>query len=235
MQQPPKRNQSNFKTSIKTIRKMKMRLIPGILIVIGFGGCRSNGADNNSMSVSDETERQIITVKNEVGDIGSADSTTTINYSEKYQSVDTIPYVYKSVIDSLMKMKNEKDILSYYFLYDITGNGIPEIWVKTGTCEADYSLNVYTITNGRPRQILDSDGGHIDFFLKGDTIGSIVCNTGSGYVSTYHYNGKKITKESAEFSTWNEKGKLIAIRKDEQKIIDIWEKSDTSLKFNFLK
>lgn len=214
---------------------MKRRLIPSILIVIGFGGCKSTDAGNNSMSVSDETERQTITVKTEVDDIGSVNNTANINYSEEYQPVDTIPAVYKSVIDSLVKMKNEKGTLSYYFFYDITGNGMPEIWIKTGTCEANYSLNVYTVTNGRPRQILDSYGGHIDFFLKGDTIGSIVCNTGSGYVSIYHYNGKKITEQSAEFSTWDEDGKLIATRKDEQKIVDIWANSDTSLRFNFLK
>lgn len=213
--------------------KMNYRLILSILIVIGVWGCKPNDMDNNNPAVCNTVEGQGVKETTESEDICSLDRDSSA-LSETVQSVDTIPDGYKSVYDSLVKMNKDNGILSYYFLYDITKDGIPEIWIKTGTCEADYGLNVYTIANGDVRQILDSDGGHIDFFLKGDTIGSIICNTGCGFVSIYRYNGKKITKQSAEFSMWNEEGKAIAVRKDEQEIVDIWEERDTSLKFKFL-
>ncbi|MCL2433151.1 MAG: hypothetical protein FWD16_01340 [Clostridia bacterium] len=45
-----------------------------------------------------------------------------------------------------------------YSLFDINGDGIKELFIKRGTCEADYEWEVYTITNGE-RDLIGSFGG----------------------------------------------------------------------------
>ena len=52
----------------------------------------------------------------------------------------------------------------YYFLYDITKNGIPELWVVAGTCEADKMLYVYTYKN-RLQKIFETGAGHSAFYV----------------------------------------------------------------------
>lgn len=123
-----------------------------------------------------------------------------------------------------------------YFLCDITGDGEPELWIKCGTCEADIDLWVYTSENGKVRKILSDYGGHTDFFINENTVGSITCNTGSGYVSSYEYKNGEIKVKSAEFSTWNEEGEIRAIKKKEQSFIDnVLGKESAPITFNPLK
>lgn len=55
---------------------------------------------------------------------------------------------------------------STYFLFDITGDGVPEVWIKSGSCEADYKLSVYTYNNGISviEEGEDGDAGHSGFY-----------------------------------------------------------------------
>lgn len=96
-------------------------------------------------------------------------------------------------------------------------------------------LWVYATENGNVRKIFSDYGGHTDFFLNGNIIGSVTCNTGSGYVSIYHYNGKKIKAQTAEFSTGNDEGEARAVKKKEQSVIEIWENSNCDIPFKPLK
>lgn len=47
-----------------------------------------------------------------------------------------------------------------YFLYDITGDSVPELWVNYGTCEADFQLSVYTYTGNKASLIFNTGYGH---------------------------------------------------------------------------
>ncbi len=142
---------------------------------------------------------------------------------------------FRCVVDTL-NASCDPLIHSEYFLYDITGDGEPEFWVKCGTCEADIDLWVYASENGKVRKILSDYGGHTDFFINEGLVGSITCNTGSGYVSSYEYKNGKIKVKSAEFSTWNEEGEFRAIKKSEQSFIDnVLGKESNPVTFNPLK
>lgn len=142
---------------------------------------------------------------------------------------------FRSIVDTL-NTSDDPLVHSEYFLYDITGDGDPELWVKCGTCEADIDLWGYTSENGNVRKILSDYGGHTDFFINEGAVGSITCNTGSGYVSSYEYKNGEIKVKSAEFSTWNEEGEIRAIKKREQSFIDnIIGKESTPVTFNPLK
>lgn len=198
-----------------------------MLVIICVMGCRSHDTENTSFIVDDSIENQKGTVKFNNKVILSSDSMTTevLPKESIIKPIDTIPAVYKSVIDSLARINRGSISHSEYFLYDITGNGLPELWIKSGACEADYQMMVYTIDGSKSLRILDSYGGHTDYLLADGNIASVTCNTGSGYVSLYHFNGKKITEQSAEFSMWNDEGRATAINKNEQKIVDIWNDS----------
>lgn len=49
---------------------------------------------------------------------------------------------------------------SCYWLYDIDKDGVPELIVKFGTCEADYQARFYTFRDGATRQVGELGFGH---------------------------------------------------------------------------
>lgn len=118
---------------------------------------------------------------------------------------------YQSVVDSINELKTKDPHLdSGYFLYDITGDSIPEVWIKVGTCEADTKLVAFTHDNGVISKIYDGDGGHSDFFVFDNHLVSVMCNTGAGIVITYEYDGKHVIDSGVGFSTWNDDGKALS-------------------------
>ena len=81
-----------------------------------------------------------------------------------------------------------------YFLYDIDNNGIPELWIKNGTCEADYMLYVYTYKDGI-KKIGELGAGH----TGGYYIGNGYLLRSGGHMGYYFYeklsyNGSSITE-----------------------------------------
>ena len=81
-----------------------------------------------------------------------------------------------------------------YFLTDITGDGIPELWVKYGTCEADYMLDVYTYSKSGLKRILRTNAGHTEYF--GYPGGSYViahwAHMGYEAITRITYSGKSL-------------------------------------------
>lgn len=82
----------------------------------------------------------------------------------------------------------------FYFLYDITGDQIPELWVKTGTCEADYMLRVYQYNNGYCQKIYETGAGHSAFYKGVDYILQMTAHMGSAIWTKISYNGSRITE-----------------------------------------
>lgn len=148
---------------------------------------------------------------------------------------DSLLIPFKAVIDTLNSL-GDVHVHSDYFLHDITGDGQPELWVISGTCETDKGLWVYAAAaDGSVKKILSDYGGHTEFFLRGNTIGSLTCNTGSGYASVYTYNGGKIIMESAEYDGWKEKD-FVKIKSNRDRFIaDVWENSDSTINLKPLK
>lgn len=72
-------------------------------------------------------------------------------------------------LDALTNEDEEQVYGSYYFLFDITGDGIPELWIEIGTCELDRTLAVYTYEDDL--KILDAgEEGNASYsaFYKGN-------------------------------------------------------------------
>lgn len=167
--------------------------------------------------------------------LNSASHVENNNESINPQLANSSLLPFKTVIDTL---NSARDCLvhSDYFLHDITGDGQPELWVISGTCEADKDLWVYTATqDGSIKKILSDYGGHTEFFLKGNTIGSLTCNTGAGYVSGYVYKKGKIIVESIEYDGWHERDMVKVKSKRDHEIANIWENSDSTINLKPLK
>ena len=77
---------------------------------------------------------------------------------ERQKELKRMVEAYSHKIDEFINDNN----LYGYFLYDITQDGLPELWVKTGTCEADFKLDVFSYNHGI-KKIHQEEAGHCSY------------------------------------------------------------------------
>lgn len=62
--------------------------------------------------------------------------------------------VKEAYIKLLENMQKRSETGKYeYFIFDINGDNVPEMFMQIGTCDMDYKMHVYTYSNGRVREI----------------------------------------------------------------------------------
>lgn len=105
------------------------------------------------------------------------------------QLLNTIRDEYVRIVDS------NNDYGSSYFLFDITSDKVPELWVKTGTCEADYQLLAYTYHDGI-KPIYEGNAGHTSFYIGDGYIISLYAQMGYATWDKLTYNGKRIVAKT---------------------------------------
>lgn len=112
---------------------------------------------------------------------------------------DIVNNAYIQVLDEHSQANAESEFFQCeYFLFDITGNGTPELWIKSGTCEADYTLYIYTYDNGI-KQIYEGGAGHSGFYAGENYVIQMCAHMGYSTWYKITYNG---TIKVAE--VWNE-------------------------------
>ena len=79
---------------------------------------------------------------------------------EKLDYLDGLDNTSRAAYTAVIKMLSEP---CDYNLFDITGDNRPEMFLKCGTCEADYVYNVYTISGNEAKLIGGISGGHSGF------------------------------------------------------------------------
>lgn len=127
---------------------------------------------------------------------------------------------FNSVIDSFTKIP-EKFVSTEYSLHDITGDGIAELWIISGTCEANKILYVYTIIDDEPVLILKHSGDHSYFCIGDNKVIKDQCFCGGGFVVTYEYKkGKIVISKPIAYSLFNEEGLPKAEKTRQQKKLD---------------
>ena len=107
-----------------------------------------------------------------------------------------------------------------YFLYDIDNNGIPELWIKNGTCEADYVLHVYTYKDGI-KKIGELWAGHIGGYYKGN--GYLLRSGGQmGYYfyEKLAYNGTSITETTVYEEEYDFEKEVSVPTKGDKRYVD---------------
>ncbi len=69
--------------------------------------------------------------------------------------------VYGSILDQGYKDPGDAEMpYDIYSVYDIDKNGVKELLIRAGTCEADYMYQIYTIENGAGKLLGEIPGGH---------------------------------------------------------------------------
>ena len=105
----------------------------------------------------------------------------------------------QSYIDVLRGYINKYGVDEYvywgYFLYDITQDGVPELWVKAGTCEADNMTYIYTLKDGVALKV-DEIGTFHSSIHRGDKY-ILVCMAymGGAQWNKITFDGSKIKEK----------------------------------------
>lgn len=89
-----------------------------------------------------------------------------------------------------------------YSLYDVDKDGVPELFVKYGNCEAAFTYQCYTFRDGQVVCIGEFDGGHSALYTRPDKCAVVRAAGHMGYAETYEYpmeNGV-LTEEREIFS-----------------------------------
>lgn len=143
-----------------------------------------------------------------------------------------LPQPYTAIVDSLLTLKGDL-ISSEYCLHDITADNIPELWIKSGSCEANKSIYVYTISGDKAKLIFEDAGDHCNLYENNGKVINITAYGAVGTVSTYEYDGATITKSTPiEFSMLTEDGNPKVT--DEQNAIEfkqLWSAPGKELEF----
>lgn len=139
---------------------------------------------------------------------------------------------YNVIIDSVKALKVDM-ISSEYCLYDLTSDSVPELWIRSGSCEADKMMYVYIIKDDKAELLFRDSGGHSDLFERDGRVTNITCNCGGGFLLTYEYKRDKVVKSvPIEFSMFTEDGNPEALNKSQnKKLKHLWNESGKLLVF----
>ena len=181
-------------------RKSKTGLITaivvGVLAILGIGGWLWHDSEVKRI----ELERQLA----EQAEQARLDSIARAEEMEKIrqdsirqaQEQERIENTRASYI-ALLDRYHARDEYGYnqYFLYDITGDGLPELWIQAGTCEADYEMHIYTMADEVAKMIHSTDYSHASCY-KGDNYIIIThCHMGYAYWYKISFDGSKIVEK----------------------------------------
>ncbi len=85
---------------------------------------------------------------------------------------------------------------SEYFTYDITGNGIPELFVKTGSFEAEYELTIYSFEDGKAKKIYNDGAGHSMYLQGNNYVVKYWAHSGYCHIDKLIYKDGKVKEET---------------------------------------
>lgn len=165
----------------------------------GFDSDKAYGNRNNYIPEYNLNAFGKVLLEITYGDITSLSSkeTSSQSDSEVSNSVTSDTYLteYGPIIDTAYsKYYDGIQVMNYYF-YDIDKDGVKELLVQNGTCEADYTYQAYTIQDNKSKYLGEISGFHTMFYkdenggkekyiiqvqgyMMGETISHIEINNG---------------------------------------------------------
>ena len=78
-----------------------------------------------------------------------------------------------------------------FFLFDVTGDRIPEIWLLTDDCEADRLLLVYSLSDGN-KELYRSGATHSGYYLGDGYVLQVSAHMGEAEWFRLRWDGKRI-------------------------------------------
>ena len=166
----------------------------------GFDADKVYGNATNSIQGYNPEDFGKVVLQIKYGDItDSSSKENSIDKSNSKSSTavtsDTYLAEYGPIIDAAYsKYYDGIQVMNYYF-YDIDKDGVKELLVQNGTCEADYTYQAYTIQNNKSKYLGEISGFHTVFYkdenggkekyiiqvqgyMMGETISHIEINNG---------------------------------------------------------
>ena len=111
--------------------------------------------------------------------------------------------LYKNELQKTVTSVSDPSMCQYY-VYDMNGDGIPELLEGIGTCRADYTIRVYTAKDGALQKLGEMFGDEIGVFGVQDTVFGYYAQMGYETVIMYSIpegdivEGERYVKESPE-------------------------------------
>ena len=114
---------------------------------------------------------------------------------------------YEPILDKyIAKGESNNHYEEYYFLHDVTGDGIPELWLHVDGGES-YNLLTFTYKDGQTKQISTIDVGHPShhsFYSGNNYILIVYASMGASSWHKCEYNNGKIQDKEIFSETLNE-------------------------------
>jgi len=174
-------------------------IIIGVIVVLFIGGIiwyTSHKSDEHLTDYRNET--QSVAAQDPDSIVSKSDEREQNEALEKEKKRQMVEDIYNAYVQSVKKYAKDEYNSSEYFLFDITNDGIPELWIRHGTCEADYMLTAFTFANNRCEQIYDEGAGHSFFSLGSNYV--IQCYAHMCYYlyKLKYKNGKVVSETICE-------------------------------------
>lgn len=103
-----------------------------------------------------------------------------------------------------------------YSLFDLDNDSVPELFVKTGNCEADYTLTMYGMRQDTLRKMFSTYAGHCDWLKGKGYIIRVEAQSGIFQTSKIALRKGKIKEEPLFFYNFFEKHEIIDLPKYEE-------------------
>jgi len=143
---------------------------------------------------------------------------------------------YVEIVHRYDNFDNEEETGTDYFLFDISGNGIPELWIITGTAEYCRTLKVYTYIDGTDRMIYETGAGHTEFYAGDNYILCVYSRSDGERRTRLYYNGNSIDEKVVlEMSPWDDWDNYKGPEEEEISLIEISDVSEINNVFDRLE
>lgn len=187
--------------------KITIRLLVPVLPALLIAGCGL--AKKNNKTTQDPAETTADTIAEPASE--AIDERRVVIADDPFQAI----------IDSLRAF-DDVGRRSSYALYDVTGDGEPELWVMTGTCEADMGIDGYLVSGNRAELIMHGGAGHAYFRWKGGHLISSSAHCGEEALIVYRYqDGRMHATDTIVLSHFTEDGIPKVVEGDES-VYDYW-------------
>lgn len=186
---------------------MKKRSVLSIVLIsvvlASLSGC-GKSAVNISGAIESETEQ--------TGSIEEKDETISVEEEEPEEEKEENPFsdaeiltdeifdyyategwqgAYKKVLAGFVNPLTEEvgmEPMNEYAVYDIDKNGIPELLIKSGTCEADYKTFFYSYDGNEVKSAGEEWSGHTSYYSYPGDNGIVQYNAHMGFAAAYRYS-----------------------------------------------
>ena len=119
------------------------------------------------------------------------------NESPDANKSSTWAQAYNDIITDAMRDFPQYQYSCSYSVFDIDKDETPELFLKVGTCEADYQLKLYRYSNGAADCFATLGAGHAVFCGLGEQKAFLIDSGHQGYevVTKYSYDNGKLSEK----------------------------------------